>query len=48
MKTIKSFRKPETDYSDPNINPNDDLYYSTYRNGFVSALAMAYNFHLPL
>jgi hypothetical protein len=30
-------------------NPNaDQIYMNTYRNSFVSALAMAYNFHLPL
>lgn len=24
------------------------MFFSTYRNGFVSAIAMSYNFHLPL
>ena len=43
---MKHFRKPELDYTSG--KPNDKLYLNTYRNGFVSAVAMAYNYHLPL
>jgi hypothetical protein len=42
QKLIKHFLKPEHDQS------TDAVYMNTYRNGFVSAIAMAYNSHLPL
>ena len=51
LKCVKAFKKPEFDWNDENVKKDKDagkIYYSTYRNGFVSACAMAYNFHLPL
>ena len=51
LRCVKAFKKPEFDWTDEKISKDknaDKLYYSTYRNGFVSACAMAYNFHLPL
>ena len=42
MKCVNSFKRAE---GYPN---GENIYMNTYRNGFVSALAMAYNFHLPL
>mmetsp|Transcript_13942 Transcript_13942/g.21737 ORF Transcript_13942/g.21737 Transcript_13942/m.21737 type:complete len:118 (-) Transcript_13942:980-1333(-) len=47
MKVVKAFRKPDIKYN-PMKAPDDDIYYTTYRSGFVSTLAMSYNFHLPL
>ena len=51
MKLVKAFKKPEFDWNDEKIKSDknaDKHYYTTYRNGFVSAMAMSYNFHLPL
>lgn len=52
MKIVKAFRKPEHDHRDPEIVKKakelDKIYTNTYRNGFVSALALSFNFHLPL
>ena len=42
MKCVKAWRKPE----DP--ANSGKMYMNTYRNGFVSAIALSYNFHLPL
>jgi hypothetical protein len=44
---IAHFLKPELDYT--NLpKDGDKLFLNTYRNGFVSAVAMSYNYHLPL
>jgi len=52
MKVVQAWKKPEHDYRDPDVAANaeklENVYYNTYRNGFVSALAMSHNFHLPL
>ena len=40
QRVIQHFRKPELDHSD---KPNQNLYLNTYRNGFVSAISIAYN-----
>uniref|UniRef100_A0A7S3CP50 Uncharacterized protein n=1 Tax=Strombidium rassoulzadegani TaxID=1082188 RepID=A0A7S3CP50_9SPIT len=48
MKLVQCFRKPEVDYKDPSSEGKDALFYNTFRNGFLSAVAMSYNFHLPL
>lgn len=40
MKLIQSFKATE--------RSGEKLWYNTYRNGFVSAIAMSYNYHLPL
>ena len=47
MKLVKCYKKPELDWRNEEIKSND-VFYGTVRNGFVSALAMAYNHHLPL
>lgn len=47
QKLIAHFLKPELDYSSL-PKDGDKLFLNTYRNGFVSAIAMAYNYHLPL
>ena len=50
LKCVQSFKKPEIDYAKLGKlkKPDDDIYYNTYRNGFVSAIAMSYNYHMPL
>ena len=52
MKLIKCYKKPEFDYSHGASavarKYPDQVFYNTIRNGFVSAVAMAYNYHLPL
>ena len=51
MKLVRHFRKPELDYNDPKVSENrniDEVYMNTYRNGLVSAIAMSYNYHMPL
>jgi hypothetical protein len=49
MKMKRCFKKVEFSEEYYEKNPNaDQIYMNTYRNSFVSALAMAYNFHLPL
>lgn len=47
MKLVKCYKKPELDWKNEEIKTND-VFYNTVRNGFVSALAMSYNHHLPL
>lgn len=51
MKLVRHFRKPELNYNDHKVSANpkiDEVYMNTYRNGFVSAVAMSYNYHMPL
>ena len=43
MKCVKAFKRHEG-----TLKGEDQIYYNTYRNGFVSTIAMSYNFHMPL
>jgi len=47
MKLVKCYKKPEHDYLH-GVKQKDKVFYNTYRNGFISAIAMAYNYHMPL
>ena len=50
MKMVKCFSKPEWRFMGEAEKKklDDKVYYNTYRNGFISSVAMAYNYHLPL
>ncbi len=44
LKCVRAFKKPEYDWNDEKIQKDknaEKIYYSTYRNGFVSAFAMS-------
>jgi hypothetical protein len=49
MRLVNCFAKPELSYKGGEESPvKEKVFYNTIRNGFVAAVAMSYNFHLPL
>ena len=49
MRMVKCYKRPEHDYRNGEPPKHQEaVFYNTVRNGFVSACAMAYNYHLPL
>jgi len=49
MKLTKCYLKPEYNYKVGGIpEAKEKVFYNTVRNGFVAAIAMSYNYHVPL